>query len=89
MESLISQYYLRLNVADRPGVLAQITKVLGNHQISLASIIQKDADLQAETAEIIITTHPAQEGAMQKATGKLQELQGVTKFNNLIRIEAG
>jgi homoserine dehydrogenase len=89
MEGLISQYYLRLNVADRPGVLAQMTKVLGNHQISLASIIQKDADLQAETAEIVITTHPAQEGAMQKATKELQELQGVTKFNNLIRIEAG
>lgn len=88
MEDLISQYYLRLNVADRPGVLAQITKVLGDHQISLASIIQKDADLQAETAEIVITTHPAQEGAMQKATKRLQGLQGVANLNNLIRIEA-
>ena len=88
MESLISQYYLRLNVADRPGVLAQITRVLGDHQISLASIIQKDADPQAETAEMVITTHPAQEGAMQKASHLLQELRVVTDFNNLIRIEA-
>ena len=88
MESLVSQYYLRLNVADRPGALAQITKVLGDHQISLASIIQKDADPQAETAEMVISTHPAQEGAMQKAAHRLQELPAVITFNSLIRIEA-
>jgi len=58
MSEIETRYYLRINVADHPGVLAQISKVLGDHLISIASVIQKETDVVAQTAEIVIMTHP-------------------------------
>ncbi len=88
MSEITTRYYLRLNVADRPGVLAQIAKVLGDHQISISSVIQKLADSVAQTAEIVIMTHPAQEAAMQQALGELTHLTTVNEISNFIRVEA-
>ena len=85
---LRTQYYLRLTVQDRAGVLAQIASVMGRHGISIASVIQKDADLQAGTAEIVITTHPSREVDMQEALARFRELEVVNEVNNLIRVEA-
>ena len=81
-------YYLRMNVADQPGVFAQISKVLGDHLISISSVIQKLADNSAQTAEIVIMTHPAQEKAMQQALGELALLAVVKEISNFIRVEA-
>ena len=86
--ALRTQYYLRLTVQDRAGVLAQIASVMGQHGISIASVIQKDADLQAGTAEIVITTHPSREVDMQQALARFRELEVVIEVNNLIRVEA-
>ena len=86
--ALRTQYYLRLTVQDRAGVLAQIASVMGQHGISIASVIQKDADLQAGTAEIVITTHPSREVDMQEALARFRELEVVIEANNLIRVEA-
>jgi len=88
MSEIRTRYYLRLNVADRPGVLAQIAKVLGDHQISISSVIQKLADAVAQTAEIVIMTHPAQEAAMQQALGELTHLTTVNEISSFIRVEA-
>ncbi len=88
MSEIKTRYYLRLNVADRPGVLAQITKVLGDHQISISSVIQKEADSAAQTAEIVIMTHPAQEKAMQQALEELKHLAVVKEIGNFVRVEA-
>lgn len=88
MDDLTTQYYLRLNVADRPGVLAQIAHILGELSISIASVIQKDADPTAGTAEIVIMTHPAREGAVQEALGHIRRLPVVQEVSNLIRVEA-
>jgi len=87
MSELETRYYLRLNVADRPGVLAQISKVLGDHLISIASVIQKEADSVAQTAEIVIMTHPAKEAAMQLALSELAHLDVVKEMGNFIRVE--
>jgi len=87
MAEIETRYYLRMNIADRPGVLAQISKALGDHLISIASVIQKEADIAAQTAEIVIMTHPAQEKAVQQAIGKLAQLEVVKEINNLIRVE--
>ena len=89
MASLVTQYYLRLNVLDRSRVLAQIATVLGDHGISLASVIQKDADPEQGTAEIVITTHPAPESALQQARSELQRLDVVKELNSLVRIDTG
>ena len=88
MSEIKTRYYLRLNVADRPGVLAQISKILGDHLISIASVIQKEADSTAQTAEIVIMTHPAKESAMQLALNELAHLDVVKEVGNFIRVEA-
>jgi len=87
MAEIETRYYLRLNVADRPGVLAQISKVLGDQQISISSFIQKLTDSAAQTAEIVIMTHPAQEKAMQQALDELALLSMVKEISNFIRVE--
>jgi homoserine dehydrogenase len=88
MSELDTRYYLRMNVADRSGVLAQISKVLGDHLISISSVIQKLADSVVQTAEIVIMTHPAKEAAMQQALGELAQLSVVEEISNFIRVEA-
>ena len=87
MSGLISRYYLRLNVADRAGVLAEIARILGESDISIASVIQKDSDYASQTAEIVVTTHPAREEAMQESLERIDRLEVVRRINNLVRIE--
>ncbi|MFC1915698.1 homoserine dehydrogenase [Chloroflexota bacterium] len=87
MAEIETQYYLRLNCTDRPGVLAQISKILGDLSISIASAIQKEADNVAQTAEIVLMTHPSQEKAMQQALGKIAQLEIVKEISNFIRVE--
>lgn len=82
-----TRYYMRLTVTDSPGVLAKISKILGDHSISIASVIQKETDEKAGTAEIVIMTHPAQESALQKALQKTSRLKVVKEIGNFIRVE--
>jgi len=88
MSELETRYYLRIRVADRPGVLAQIAHALGEHQISIASAIQKLTDPVTATAEIVIITHTAREAAMQLALDDLNRLSVVSEVGNFIRVEA-
>lgn len=87
MSEIETRYYLRLNIADRPGVLAQISKILGDLFISISSVIQQESDSVAQTAEIVIMTHPAQESAMQRALDELAHLAVVKEVSNFIRVE--
>jgi homoserine dehydrogenase len=87
MAELETAYYLRLNAADQPGVLAKVSKVLGDHNISISSVIQKAIDLKAKTAEIVIMTHPAKEAQMQQALEELGRLKVVKEIGNFIRVE--
>jgi homoserine dehydrogenase len=77
---------MRLTIADSPGVLAQISKILGDHLISIASVIQKEADERSQTAEIVIMTHPARESAVQKALRETEAIPVVKEIGNLIRV---
>ena len=88
MSDIETRYYLRMNVADRPGVLAQISRVLGDHRISISTVIQKLTDSATQTAEIVIMTHPAKEAAMQQALGELTLLAVVKEISNFVRVEA-
>ena len=87
MSEVTTRYYLRLNAPDRPGVLAQISKVLGDNSISISSVIQKESDLAAQTAIIVIMTYPAEEKGMQKALKQLRQLPVVNEVGNFIRVE--
>jgi homoserine dehydrogenase len=87
MSELRTRYYMRMMVVDSPGVLARIAQVLGVHQISIASVIQKEADRQAQTAEIVIMTHEAQEEAVQQAIQGMERLPVVAEIGNFLRVE--
>ena len=87
IDELECKYYLRLNVTDGPGVLAQIAQILGQENISIAAVLQKDTDPAAQTAEIVITTHPSKESSVQKSLTLLEGLAVVREISNLLRIE--
>ena len=87
IDALQTRYYIRLIVADRAGVLAQIARVLGDENISIASVLQKDADAETQSAEIVIMTHPAQESSVQRALLTIGGLDPVRRVGNMLRIE--
>ncbi len=82
------QYYLRLTAADKPGVLAQVAKVLGDADISIRSVIQMDTDETTGQADLVIMTHSALEANMQEAVSRLRSLDVVIELDNLIRVES-
>jgi homoserine dehydrogenase len=81
---LSSRYYMRFCASDEPGVLAEITGILGRNQISIASVIQHEPTTvesalgtSANHVPIVIMTHQAPEGAAQKAVEQIQQLATV------------
>ena len=87
MSELETKYYVRLNVAERPGVFAQILDLLGKQEISIASAIQKETNEEAQTAEIVLMTHRAKESSVQEALRLISELDVVNSVGNLVRVE--
>ncbi len=87
IDELHTRYYIRLEVADRAGVLAQIAKALGDCDISIASVLQKDAHVETQSAEIVIMTHPARESSVQRALLDIGGLPPVRRVGNMIRVE--
>jgi homoserine dehydrogenase len=87
MADIETQYYIRLNAADRPGVLAQVSKVFGDLSISISSAIQQEVDPKAQTAEIVLMTYEAPEKAMQQALVEIDKLEAVKEISNFIRVE--
>ena len=82
-----TRYYMRMTTVDRPGVLAQISKILGDNFISISSVIQKETDIASQRAEIVLMTYPARESAVQQALQKIEKLSIVQEIGNLIRVE--
>lgn len=83
--ALKSKYYIRLNVADKPGVLAAIAYELGDKDVSLASVLQKHTD--SNKAEIVLITHTVQEKNLQEALETIKHLSSVYDVSNIIRVE--
>ncbi|MDE3059471.1 MAG: homoserine dehydrogenase [Pseudomonadota bacterium] len=86
MENLCCSYYLRLSVTDRPGVLAEVTGILKDEQISLRSFLQHSHQ-PGETVQIVLTTHETKESAMKKAMTAIGKLESVKEPPHMIRIE--
>ncbi|MBI1922397.1 MAG: homoserine dehydrogenase [Geobacter sp.] len=86
MHEIVSKYYLRFTVVDRPGVLAKIAGVLGTHGISIESMFQKGRS-QEESVSIVIKTHDAREGNVRAALAEIDGFDIVMEKSNLIRIE--
>ena len=86
MDDLVSEYYLRFMVVDRPGVLARISGILGTHGISIASVIQKEREHGA-SVPIVIRTHQARERDVRRALRAIDRLAAVRAKSAVIRIE--
>jgi len=87
-KQLAGRYYLRFTVEDRPGVLAEITGVLGRHQISIASVIQHEpsGDGAGRTVPLVIMTYQAREGAAQAAMAEIDKLGCVRERSVRMRV---
>ncbi|HRY13733.1 MAG TPA: homoserine dehydrogenase [Syntrophomonadaceae bacterium] len=85
IDELCAQYYIRMNVTDRPGVLAGIAGVFGANQVSIASVIQKSSS--ADKAELILITHTVKEKYLQDSLQTLRRMDIVAEINNVIRLE--
>ena len=81
-----SRHYFRLSVIDRPGVLAQIARILGEHQISISTVIQKETDETSGLAELVIMTHLSPERRVEEALRAIATLPVVDKVCNYVRV---
>jgi homoserine dehydrogenase len=86
MESITSLYYFRLMALDQPGVLSQISGILGQHRISIAQMIQRGRK-KGGSVPLVIMTHTALERDIQKAVVEIKGLSCVTEEPVLIRVE--
>jgi homoserine dehydrogenase len=82
-----SRFYLRLQVVDQPGVLAKIAQMLGDRQISIASVMQHETDDAARIAEIVIMTHTARERDADQALAEIGKLDVVREVSAFLRVE--
>ena len=86
-DRFITAYYLRLTAEDKPGVLADVTRILAEHHISIEAIIQKEAPVDETAIPIILLTQITLEKEMNAAIAEIEALQTVTGKVNRIRLE--
>jgi homoserine dehydrogenase len=84
-DKIETAYYLLIECADHPGVLAQIAQAFGNHHVSLGSVIQKRT--VDGLAEVVFMTHMVKEGNLKAAIDEVGALESVVKIRNVIRVE--
>jgi homoserine dehydrogenase len=87
IDDLMSEYYLRFMAVDRPGVLAKIAGMLGEHDISIASVIQRGRSEGDETIPLVMRTHVARERNLKAALDQVDQLPVVQGQAISIRIE--
>lgn len=86
MEEHVCGYYIRLTVADEPGVLADVTRIFADEAISVQSIIQH-THADHSPAQVVITTHATKEKAMQQALQRIHALKRVIERPMMLRME--
>jgi homoserine dehydrogenase len=87
MGEVESRYYLRLALQDKPGALGQVATVLGQHGISLASVMQKEPHHAGRSVPVVILTHPALEKNLDVAFRVLEAAEAVGSKSIRLRIE--
>jgi homoserine dehydrogenase len=87
MSEVTTSYYLRMRVLDRPGVLADITRILADRSISIDAMIQREPEEGEEQVDIIMLTHRTQEKNVDAAIGAIEALPVVTGKITRIRLE--
>ena len=83
IEDVESAFYLHLDVTDRPGVLASVTKVLGEHDVSIKSVVQHG---MGERARLVMVTHQVLESRMRTAVAEVAQFDFVRSPPRSIRV---
>jgi homoserine dehydrogenase len=86
IEAMYSQYYILLDVADQPGVLATVADAFGKNNVSIRSVWQEGT---GDKAQLVMITHRALERDLQGTLGALRDLPEVTKIASVMRVEGG
>ena len=87
MDDVITSYYLRLRVQDKPGVLADITRILADEQISIDAVIQKEPGEGEDQTDLIMLTHQTREKRIKAAIAKIEALGVVAGKVTKLRLE--
>jgi homoserine dehydrogenase len=88
MAEVRTAYYLRVTAQDRPGVLAQVAGILGRHEISIATVVQKGR-ARAAAVPVVMMTHEAVEGQMRAALAEIDRLSVIGAPTVMLRVESG
>ena len=86
VDSLQGSYYLRLNVVDRPGVLADLTAIFRDKNVSVEAILQRGRDPE-ELVPVVLTTHETSESAILSSIKEFQKLDSVAESPKILPIE--
>jgi homoserine dehydrogenase len=78
--------YYRIQAEDRPGVVAAVGQVFAEEGVSISSFIQKDAFSHDQTAELVVTTHPALDNSLQKARERMARLEPIRAVSAFLRV---
>jgi len=87
MDQVQTAYYLRMQADDRPGVLAEVTRILGEQDISIEAVIQKEPTEDSTSATIIMLTHRVMEQKMNEAISRIEALPVISGAVTRIRME--
>ena len=87
MDDVESRAYLRVSASDRPGVLAKIAGILGKHQISIATVLQKEHDEKGGTVPVVMLTHKATEKHLREALQEIDRMREIKHKTVMIRME--
>ena len=88
IEDIRTSYYMRFGVLDRPGVLAQLTSILGAHGVSIAQVVQESPRAPDKPVRVVVLTHEAREGDVRAALREIDELEAVAEPTGVIRVES-
>lgn len=90
MNEIETKYYLKFHAVDKAGVLAKVASVLGDHDISIESLLQKGGENKKNNlVPVIMLTHLSRESNVQKALREINDLSVIKKNSFLIRVEEG
>ena len=87
ISEISSAYYLRLRASDKPGVLANVTKILADRNISIDAMLQKEPADNEQEADIVILTHVTIEKNMDAGIAEIEQLAAITGLPIKIRVE--
>jgi len=83
VQDVVSSFYLHLEVADRPGVLAQVAQALALHEVSVKSVVQKGL---GDQARLVMVVHPVLESRFEAAMQEIGALEVLRKPPRAIRV---